>query len=493
MHKYKTHIILLILFLIGFALRFSSISQQLSYWNDESHAAFFARAITQTGIPQTPSGSGTGIYQLGFYYVTALFFKLFGITELSGRLPSVLIGSLLIIVIFWITKKVSDTKSAFLASFLMAFSQIQLAWSTQLRPYIWLELFSLAVLYFSYKALSSKKMVEKNIIFASFSALISAFFHGTGLINLAFISIVFIYKCIRDKQYKYLLALIPATLIAALFLYFSFGAGLANIIGLFTTFHTYIVHYRVYLFYHYLWLLIGSGLGVLALWHKNKQLMFLLVGFISLIFFIAIFKINPRYVRYSLPAFPLLYMLFAIGLVNVSEVLAKHLSFKYNKIIILILLSGLFLAWPIKKGKMIMQPQAYYGINNDMRENPIVDYKSAFIKIEKLIGDREDVIVMDAWNDRVPWYLPDQPFVWINRDGKGQSPYGEKNISTPQQFEAIKKQYPAGIVIVENWESQTSPEMQDYIRRTLKEEFGEQTVKGNEKDSWSITVYSWGL
>jgi hypothetical protein len=241
-------------------------------------------------------------------------------------------------------------------------------------------------------------------------------------------------------------------------------------------------------------LLIGCAAGCVALWNKKRELLYLFIFSLVMWFGLAIFKINPRYVRYSLPVFPILYILFSIGFLETLKWLTKYLKSPHKKILALILAVLIFGIFPLYEKKFVFWPQTYYSINADMRENPIVDYKTAFVKIDALIGDRADVIVMDAWNDRVPWYLPGQKFVFLIRDGVGIDPvYGAKRMGTIQKFEAEKLKHPAGIVIVENWQSQTPQELQDHIRKTLKYEFEQATIKGNEADPWNINVYSWGL
>ena len=66
-------------------------------------------------------------------------------------------------------------------------------------------------------------------------------------------------------------------------------------------------------------------------------------------------------------------------------------------------------------------------------------------------------------------------------------------ISTISEFNREKSKYPYGVVLVENWESQASPELQEYIRTTLKKEFDVNNLPYNEADKWSISVYSWNL
>ncbi len=496
LRKYLVPVAVLLIVLLGFIYRYYSISHNLSYWNDESNVAIFSRGILEYGKPVNANNVGYGVYEILLFYVTALSYMVFGVTEFAGRLPSVIAGTLLIGVLYAITKQLIHTRAALIAAFLGAFLQVQMAWSTQLRPYIWLQLFTVLVLYYTYRFLINKeKFIDKNIFLAGTFSFIAALFHGTGMMSSLIIGFAVMYKALEQKQYKYIAIPFILLILSFILAYFSIAPSINNVIAIITMFHFDPLHYRIYLTNHYGWLIAGSLLGGYSLWQSNKKLFFLLIFSVIVIFNIAIFKLHPRYTRYSLPAFPLLYILFGAGMVWTIDKIKKYIPFKYNSAIAAILVLGIFFAFPLYKGKIILFPQKYYSINADMRENPIVNYKEAFAKIEKLIEGKEKVIVMDAWNDRVPWYLPKQEFIWLVKNGNGKFDpvYGERMIGTIKGFEQVKSQYPAGIVIVENWQSQTPPELQDHVRSTLKFEFTQGTVPGNEKDPWSISVYSWGL
>jgi 4-amino-4-deoxy-L-arabinose transferase-like glycosyltransferase len=489
--------LILVLFLIsGFVLRTVGIAKGLSYWNDEDQVALMARAVLQHGLPLTPTGHLNGLYQIMLYYITALFFLLFGVNEIAGRLPSVLIGTVLIGVIYIVTKKIFGYKEALIASGLVTFSQMQLAWSTQLRPYIWMVLFTVLITYFMYLYIQEKKSFTKNLFIAFVLAFVSYLFHAIGLINILLTLLVIAYKMIIQKKYKYLFALAPIAVILIVLLRLTFSH---NILSMLFTFDFNTLHYRVFLLKNYWWLLAGAFFGGLFLWRKKTHTVVLMGGFIFTIFAVAIFKINSQYVRYSLPAFPLLYIMFAVGMTGIQEKILKLVFKTHNKktpvnFALLAVVLLLFLSFPVYKHKILFKPLYYYTINADMRENPIVDYKTAFSKIKKMIGTKKDVIVMDAWNDRVPYYLPGQKYAMIRNGRTGiDDIYGEKILGSTKEFEEQKARYKSGIVIVENWESLTAVETQNHIKNTLKHEFDINNLPYNEDDKWSISIYSWGL
>ncbi|MEN9327861.1 MAG: hypothetical protein RI947_669 [Candidatus Parcubacteria bacterium] len=484
-------IFLTILIIIGFYFRYTGIVKNLSYWNDEGHVAIYARGLEETGKAINTYGQSTGYYQLLMYSVTAISFKLFGVTEFAGRLPSVIIGTVLIAAIYIVSRRSLGKRAALISAFLMTFAQMQLAWSTQLRPYIWLELATLCIVYLCYKFMrNTDSFFDLNIVWAGLITVFAVLFHASGLMNVPIIGFAVVYKSISQKKYAAILYTIPLALIfvAAIFLIFR------NVFEILLRFDTDILHYRIFITQNYKWLIAGAAVGGIGLFRRDKSMSILLAVSVALIFAMAIFKINSQFVRYSLPAFPLLYMLFSYGVVIAADMISSHLRsvpLLLSTAILMVLVTG----YLYKKDKIVMTPKYYYTINHDMRENPIVDYKKAFAGMKQLIGTRNDILIVDSWNDRVPWYIPGRPFVFASREKKIKidPQFGEKMIRTVDHFEAERTRNNAGIVLVENWESQMIPELQDHIRKTLKHEFDVQDLPYNEDDKWSVSIYSWGI
>lgn len=492
--KSNTVILYVLLFLFiaaGFTLRYTGIVKNLSYWNDEGHVAIYARGLEETGKAINTYGQSTGYYQLLMYSVTAISFKMFGVTEFAGRLPSVIIGTVLIAAIYIVSRRSLGKRAALISAFLMTFAQMQLAWSTQLRPYIWLELATLCIVYLCYRCMrNTASFFDLYIVGAGIITILAVLFHASGLMNVPIIGFTIVYKSISQKKYAALLYTIPLALIfvVAIFLIFR------NVFDILLRFDTDILHYRIFITQNYKWLVAGAAVGCIGLFRRDKSMSILFAVSVALIFAMAIFKINSQFVRYSLPAFPLLYMLFSYGVVTAADLISAHLRSVpplLSTAILMVLVTG----YLYKKDKIVMTPKYYYTINHDMRENPIVDYKKAFAGMNQLIGNRKDILIVDSWNDRVPWYIPGHPFVFASREKKIKidPQFGEKMIHTIDHFEAERMRNKAGIVLVENWESQMIPELQDHIRKTLKHEFDVQDLPYNEDDKWSISIYSWGI
>lgn len=487
-NKY-VYLLLLSFIIIGFIFRYVGIQKNLSFWNDESHAAWMSRFILQRGVPTTDFGYNSGLYQIAFYYLTAFSFALLGITEFAGRLPSLLAGTFLIWLIFFVSKQLTKNKQiALMAAFLATFSQIQLAWSTQLRPYIWLELFGLLTTYYSYRFISNKKtFFDKNLGLGLFWSIIAVLFHGSGFISVFLICFAILIKIVQGKKYVYLISLIPLGIMSLLILRFSIGNAIPQLLN----FDFRIWHY-IGFFKEYIWLLLPAFFGSIYVWYKNKNLFIVLPIFVGIIFTLAIFKLNTQYVRYSLPAMPLLYILFSIGFFE----LIRFFTFRQSKktvVLIYIAFSLGFIAAPIVKGKIIVLPKYYYSINADVRENPIVDYKYAFTRIKTMIEGKKYVVLMDAWVDRFPYYIPGRPFIFLTRVANKVPDPHFGTIDNVGDFDREVKGHAYGIVVVENWMSMTPPELQDHIKKTLKHEFTVNDLPYNGNDKWSISIYSWGF
>jgi len=459
--EWLIELLLIFILVIGLVFRLIGISRNLSMWNDEGYVAIIARNLIQSGRFETPAGQTTGIYQFGLYGVTALSYLLFGVNEWSGRIVSVVVGMALVYLAYNLVGKLISKRVGLVTSFLLAFSQIQLAWSTQIRPYIWLELFTLVITFYLYQLIVSPwKQSKTYLVPALIFSLIASLFHGIGLENFVIVGGAFVYKAVKEKQLKYLYFIPILIIVCLLILYRSSTDGWSFVTRILFNFSFDPLHYRIFLTHNYLWLIFGAFVGFINLQKRNTELAVLLGGSILFIFAMAIFKINSNYVRYSLPAFPLMYVLFAECTVFI---ISKITQGRYLQVLLIMLVFGLL----SYTGKFVFWPKYYYSINADMRENPIVDYKLAFSKIKDLIKDKDDVLVIDSWNDRVPLYLSGQKFVMTNYSTQSEvdSVFGEKFVRSLDEVKSEIASHKNGVVIVEDWQSFMSEDIKEYVQK----------------------------
>lgn len=130
-------IFLAIIFLLGFILRLyqhSTVPPDL-YW-DEVSIGYNAYSILETGkdewgVPFPVIFKAFGEHKFpGYIYLTVPFVYLLGLTETAVRLPSIIFGSLTIIVVYALARKLKfSQKAALIAPLLLAFSPWHLQFS----------------------------------------------------------------------------------------------------------------------------------------------------------------------------------------------------------------------------------------------------------------------------------------------------------------------------------------------------------------------------
>jgi len=123
---------------VAFGLRLWNLGT-LGLVGDEGHQALAVAGILEHGIPLVPAGT---IYLRGapFIYAEALVAALGGITPFTLRLPSVIFGTLAILMTFALARLLTGTRVAFIAAFLAACSLWELEMSRYARMYTLLQL-----------------------------------------------------------------------------------------------------------------------------------------------------------------------------------------------------------------------------------------------------------------------------------------------------------------------------------------------------------------
>jgi hypothetical protein len=125
--------------LIGFLMRFNGYIQD-SAWYDEYYSAITASNPQQ---PFSNTFGDPGNPPL-YYILLRVWFILFGWSEQSGRMLSVLIGTAAIISLYSLVASFSGKKAALLSALLMAFNTWLIGFSQEMRGYI-LEAFLVSI------------------------------------------------------------------------------------------------------------------------------------------------------------------------------------------------------------------------------------------------------------------------------------------------------------------------------------------------------------
>jgi len=150
---------LVLLIIVGFILRLIA-ALNLNVLADDMIKAAQSAGIINSGVLSTSSHPAL------FYYLTDLAYKIFGYTTLASRFWLLISGTLLIPLIFLITKKFFDKKIALASAFFVTFSSflIRMTFSEE----------SLLVLFFSFFAvyLGMEYLDSKKIKFIVFSGIL---------------------------------------------------------------------------------------------------------------------------------------------------------------------------------------------------------------------------------------------------------------------------------------------------------------------------------
>jgi 4-amino-4-deoxy-L-arabinose transferase-like glycosyltransferase len=163
---------------------------------DEAVFAEATKEMVQSGNWITPTYNGENRYDkpILFYWLMALFYKLFGINEFSARFPSALAGLILCISLFFFMKEFSNEKTAFYAVLSLALSIYFFAYSHSAVTDMSLTLFITLSLFSFY--LSTEKDRRYLYGFYIFSALA---FLTKGLIGIIFpFGIAIVYLLVKD-------------------------------------------------------------------------------------------------------------------------------------------------------------------------------------------------------------------------------------------------------------------------------------------------------
>ncbi|MEK7581068.1 MAG: glycosyltransferase family 39 protein [Patescibacteria group bacterium] len=118
--------------LIGLILRLVSLDQSL--WLDEGINATFARSLSYSKLIFS--------YPLGdfhpplYHVILKSFISLFGSSEISLRIPSVILGVMTVFITYLIGKKLYDKKTGVIAALLIATGPLHIYYSQEARMYM---------------------------------------------------------------------------------------------------------------------------------------------------------------------------------------------------------------------------------------------------------------------------------------------------------------------------------------------------------------------
>lgn len=226
----KTKLVLFLIIGLGFLLRVVWLDQYpIGFTADEAQQGYDAYSILKTGkdgwgetLPMFPRGFGD--YKPPLYtYLTIPSVALFGLNEFSTRFPAVMIGTISIVVVYFLTKEYFGKNAGFWAALLMAINpwSIQLS-RTAFEGGVGILFFSLGLLFYL------KSKLNKYLLILSFicMGLTLYTYHGWRVITAGIMVVITVYETYHHN--------ISKQLIVALFVFGLFLAPLVFNLSLIT-------------------------------------------------------------------------------------------------------------------------------------------------------------------------------------------------------------------------------------------------------------------
>ncbi len=325
--NYKDILFLVFLLLFSFLLRVFYLGED-SLWIDEGFTINAALSIKESGLPFLDSGE---LYSNGilYNYLTAGVISIFGLSPFypwQARILSVIFGVLSVLLVYLISFKKINRKTAMLSSFLLASSYWHIAWSRQSRGYTAVLFFTLLSFYLL--TLWEEKKKKKLLFFFFLSLLFSLLSHDISII---FIPVFFILFLIKKKSKSFLIVF-PFLLIVFYLLKGSPTLSFSNSL----------MRYISFITEEYLFLSIGIIIAFLISLFTKKRLFFFSIFLILLSSFSVVSFFFPLFHhRYLFPLLPFAIILFSYGIIELFNLipLKKPLPFIFSVITSILILS----------------------------------------------------------------------------------------------------------------------------------------------------------
>ncbi len=398
-HKILIFSLLSIIIIYGLFLRVYKIDQQ-SYWIDEGYTLNAVLSTLEKGYPILDSDKIYGPYYLLNNYLITGAVKLGGFNPTATRLPAVVFGIGVILMIYLLGRQYFNKQVGFLAAILTTLSYWEIAWSRQARMYIQLQFFFLLALYL-FNSLLNKFSYKKLIllILVTLAAILSHYF-GYLLIGIyALILLINLFntkkeelqKIIQNRKKLIVIALSGLGIIALLvklFLDF-FRKASANNFFIGHTYQNFLIDYLPLITVMAL-----AGAVIIVLKEKNIKTKIGLIVAYLLPYLIITFSADTLHFRYLFFILPILFILTAYVIYIISK------KFKYSwalglVILILVITASNYL----QANTFVLKPITYYSLEP---HTPQPDFKGAYQAIiDQGWGDNKVIVSAFTQLDKV--------------------------------------------------------------------------------------------
>src|SRR3989344_409007 len=186
--KDRIRFYLLIILILGFVLRLIS-ALNLSVSADDMHFSVHAINFLNSGKLVVYDQSASL-----WYYLTDIFYKFFGITQMASRMAALFFGTFTILIVFFIAREFFGNKSGIIAAFLLAISPFHIKYtiSEMDNMAMFFAMFSILLFVWALKQ-------DKNKLFI-FSGALLGLALLTKVYTLLFIPVLLAYSIYSNKK-----------------------------------------------------------------------------------------------------------------------------------------------------------------------------------------------------------------------------------------------------------------------------------------------------
>lgn len=191
----KNHLLLLVIFLVGLALRLYDLGSE-SIWYDEA----ISIAVAKLGLIDQISWSylQNDNNPLLYYELLHFWVWIFGDSELVARVPSALFGSFSIIAIYMVGKLTFNKNVGLIAALIVAISVFHIQYSQEARAYSLLAFLTLLSFYYYLKIVSSDRRFY--VVGYLLSTILMLYTHYYGFLILAAQNIFFFGNYLKTRD-----------------------------------------------------------------------------------------------------------------------------------------------------------------------------------------------------------------------------------------------------------------------------------------------------
>ncbi len=478
--KIIVFILLGLIILIGAFYRIKGISSSQSFWSDEAYVSTISRDII-AGKVNFFSAINVLDYQRLQIATTYLSFKIFGVSEISARIPSVLWGTIGIIFAYLLAKTLSDEGGGLLSALIFSILQINLSQSTQAKPYSAIETILLIVLWLLSIIDTNKHKIRIHITLILLASM-ATLYNYIGVVCWVPYFIYIFPSFFHNKSIKKYSTLFILLIIVGIFSFQVYKF----IPWLLSPKYNWVTYLRELMWRQYAFIVLPAIFGLFMI--KDKKIFWSITIIISLMLYAWTFIVGSHNLRYLIPLFGMIVILFSIFWANVGKIIFKKSILICLSVALLVYAGGY---------KVVRKPAAYYTPNADFTADvQNADYKTFFKKTYQLYPDFDNLPVFVGPFDTLSWYTDRNPTAIFSIDTS--KPVFVDAVKSWQygsltDFKTQQAKYLKGLVVVNDWQSFMPDDIKDYVKKNMRLELRVESMTVSPDEKWPLELYSWGF